>query len=314
MTSSVTNTIGKASIEKKTGSDQNGSSTDLSITSPRLKSGFQFTGKMKQTKNDYSDYLIQDELGAETKLSSSFDRAEAQGGLSLEYVFQNLSWNFDHEFNLGPTPFASSYTKLSQSVQLNHQLTEVQFEIGQGQVEQPLNYFTDLKTGTRKQRRTSLDLRTYSTSVEQVLHKRIRGQLQVELNEKSDRPTSFGISMKSAVAISDRDFLYFDLVRRSETRDDRLQDERGYFDLNSGEIKYSRYLTYDFTLSAGYGLVVEKEDNPQIFRKEQIAIDVYSINLDYQGVQWSAGIKIQELVSNVEYQSSLYGGQFSWNL
>jgi hypothetical protein len=150
-------------------------------------------------------------------------------------------------------------------------------------------------------------------SGEQVVNSRMRVKAQLELNQKTDRPTSAGVLLKSSIAISNRDFLRFDLARHEESRNESLQDERGYFNLNSAEMIYSRYLTYDLTLSAGYGLIVEKEDNPQNLRKDQMASDVYSLGLTYQGVEWTAGVNLQDLVSNLDYSASVYGGQFSWN-
>ena len=309
----TTQTTGQATIEKKPGENQTGQTLGVQVTSPRLKSGLQITTTYNQIKNDYSSYVIQDQNGTEKKLGSTFQQSESQGSLALDVSFQNLSASLSVDSSLGPTPFPSRFYQLTQTTQFNHQLTEVSWSLGSGKMEQPLSYFTDVQSGERKQRPTTLDFRTYAISAEQVVSEHLRAQIQLEANQRSDRPTATGLQIQSAYAVSERDFLRLHLLRRQESRQDRLQDDRGYFDLSGGEISYSRYLTYDLVGSAGYGLIVEREDQPARLRKDQLATDVYTLKLDYQGVKWSGGLKFQQMASNLEYSSSSYGGQFAWN-
>ncbi len=308
----TTQTAGQASVEKKPTENLTGQSYALEISSPRLKSGLQITASYRQIKNDYSNYLIQEENGREKKLSSTFDQVESQGSVSADFSFQNLSANLTADTSLNPTPFPSRFFQFSQTTQLNHQLTEIRWNLGSGQMKQPLSYFTDVRTGERKQRPEQLDFRTYGVSAEQVVSESMRVQFLLDMNQRSDRPSATGVQIKSAYALSDRDFLRFHVLRRQESRQDRLQDDRGYFDLSGGELSYSRYITYDLVGSAGYGLIVEKEDQPARFRKDQMATDVYSLKIDYQGMKWKGGLSYQKMESNLEYASAIYGGQFSW--
>lgn len=311
--SQVTQTSGQVAFDKSNMKKYSGHATDFQVTSPRLSIGMQITAAVKQFKNDYSNYLLQEESGKQSSLQNTFDQTESQGSVAFDWIRQNHNLTFSHETNVTPTPFPLELTQLAYAIQLNHQLTTLRTKVGRGSLGQPKSYFTDLTTGERKQRATHIELRSYTLSAEQVVNADMRVSAQVELNQKMDRPSSLGILVRSSVALTDRDFLRWDLARHEESRTEKLQDERGYFNLSSGEMMYSRYLTYDLTFSVGYALIVEKEDNPQSFRKDQMVSDVYSLQFGYQATQWTAGLKIQELVSNLDYASSVYGGQFSWN-
>lgn len=306
-------TSGQTSLDQKPAENQTGQTYAVELTSPRLSSGLQITASYRQIKNDYSNYILQERNGTEKQLGSTFDQLESQGTVAADLMYQNLSVNFSVDSSLNQTPFPSRFYQLTQTTQLNHQLTEVRWGIGTGKMEQPLSYFTDVRSGERRQRPTLLDFRTYVLSAEQVMTDRLRAKLQLDLSQRSDRPSSTGVTVRSAYAVSERDFIHLQAMRRQESRQDQLQDDRGYFDLSGAEASYARYLTYDLVGSVGYGLIVEKEDQPARFRKDQMATDVYTVKLDYQGVRWSGGLKYQQMSSNLDYASNSYGGQFAWS-
>jgi hypothetical protein len=293
--------------------DREAQQSSITITSPMLAKKYLISTRINQTKNDYSSYILQNELGEETSLRNTFNQTEVSGQVGVDYRQVNYGLNLQRRQNLNQSPFSFGYSSVTPSLQFNSQLSQISLQYTFGQARQPISYFTDLKTAERKQRLTELDLKNYSFIFDHILTERIRGQIQFDLSEKSDRPTSHGLTVKSSVALSAMDFIKLKANQVSEQTQDTLKDDRGYFSLVGYEIQYGRYITYDLMLNLGYGLVVETEDNPQTLRKDRIATDVYSLKSEYLGNDWTASLSVNYLISNVDFSSTTFGGQFSWN-
>lgn len=312
LTTQATSTQGSVSVTLPQSQRRDGFEQSLKILSSRLKPGFRLSAQVYQSKVDYSQYRIQDQNGREKPLSSEFDSYEQDGEVGVEFAKSWLSFNTSHRRSLSESPFHHNLTTLSPSAILNSGLTRVVSSYSFGSMDQPLSFYTDPISGRRKSRATSLDSNTASLAVDQVLNSKSRAFFQFESNSKTERPRLYGITARTAYAITGKDILKLEAARFFENRNENLSDERGYFDLTSGELLYTRYLTYDLTTSVGYGLIVEQEDNPQVQRIDQVATDVYTVAFDYTGDSWNAGVKYQQQVSNIEYTASLLGGRFSW--
>lgn len=283
----------------------------ISLQSSRF-SGFKISSTYVEMKNNYSNFILDNQEGVESKLGDAFNQPERNGTLSVDYTKSQLGFNLTHSGSLSESPFKFNLSKLSQTTRFNHDLSQITVAYSFGQVAQPLSYFTNLVTRLRQARLEQINLNNISVSWDQIQSYRLRTNVMVETNEKSDRPRSVGVVGRASYALSDRDFIRGETAYYTELRSFSLRDERGYFDLYSGELTYSRYLTYDLVLNFTYGLVVETEDNALAFRKDRFATDVYTLASTYQGTDWSAGLRLQQLVSNLAFQSTIVGGQFTW--
>ncbi len=293
--------------------DRQGQTSSISATSPMIAKSFQISTEIIQSKNDYTSYIVQDDQGKERNLRETFDQTEVSGKLNLDYRHQQTLFSLQRRQSLSESPFYFYSNSISAAYQFNTQLSQVSLQYTTGLSKQPLSYFTDLKTAERRQRPTNIDIKNYALTLDQVVTEQLRSQIQIDLSEKSDRPTSQGITLKSSFAATSRDFFKFKANQASEQTRDKLTDEKGYFALTGYEAQYSRYLTYDLTLNVAYGLLIETEDNPQTLRKDRVATDVYSVKAEYSGDAWTSSISLSSLVSNVDFSSSTVGGQFSWS-
>lgn len=289
-----------------------GTQQNITITSERLKKGIQISNSIIQSKSDYSNYIIQDEMGVESPLGKEFDSAELSNTLSIDYASSRFGINLSNSRSISDSPFSFNFFKVTQTANFNDLLTQVFISYGFGFVDQPLSYYTDLSNASRKARPITLNSRTITLGIDQVLSSKLRTYIELETNEKTDRPRFYGLSNGYSYAFSGRDIFKFEVSRAQELKSYSLKDERGYFSSSSAELNYSRYISYDFYMTVGYGLVVETEDNPQSSRKDQLAIDVYTLAMNYQGKNWTAGLKTQKQLSNLNYKASLVAGDFSW--
>lgn len=263
-------------------------------------------------KNDYSNFQIQDRLGNSITLDKTFNKPEGSSSISLDYASGDYNSNLSFNSSVTDSPFRFSILRFFQNIRINSDLSQLSFAISYGNLSQPLTYFTDISTAERKFRPQNLILNDIQIKFDQVLSSILRAALVVESNSKSDRPRSLGLTARVAMALSSKDFIKTEFSNFSELRAHPLKDERGYFDLYSGEVNYSRYLTYDWYVSISYGLVVEHEENKAAFRLDQMATDIYTLATNYQSVNWSGGFRYQKLFSNLDFESSSFGGQFTW--
>ena len=290
-----------------------GSVQTINMKTPLLHDTLQISASLSEEKNDYRNYIIQNQNGQEHALSDDFKSPELKGSVGLDYQFKQGSLSLQRSQNLSESPFASHLHSIALTTQLNENTTQVYFQHSFGQSQTPSSYFTDLKTAERKERIRNIQTQTYIAGADQIFSERFKAGLEFSLNERSDRPRAAGGTVKAAYALTSRDFLRVDLKQIQESRGNSLKDDRGYFDLTGSELIYTRYVTYDWSVSASYGIVIEIEDNPQIPRKDKIASDVYSLDSTYQGGSWSAGVLLQMIKTNVDYTSLTAGGQFAWN-
>lgn len=293
--------------------DRSNDQQTIKFLGPQLKNGLQFTGSLIQAKNDYSNYIVQSETGIEKNLKSSFNSIETSGSIAVDYTRGQSVYSLNRSQTLSESPFSNVFHSASYAYQFNHQLSQIIFQHSTGSLSQPLTYFTDLRTAQRRKKPTELSVRSYTGTIDQVLTEKSKILFEVEVNEKSDRPQAIIYRGRSSYAFTQDDFLRADLAFGKESRDRQLQDDRGYFELSSYELSYSKYITYDWSAQARYGLVVEVEDNPQNSRKEQVATDIFGIDVGYEGKQWGMSLTAQQFASNVKFSSSSFGGRFSWN-
>lgn len=305
--------IGSANVRSTRAAERTSTLQSLVITGPQLGNGFRFSGSMIQAKNDYSAYILQAEDGSESVLSSSFDEPETSGSVNATFTSSRYTLSADRNQTLSSSPLKSAVNSFTAGMSFNEQLTHVRIQHGFGQLTQPKTYFTDLRTAQRRVRPEQIQIQSSAISLDHVLTERIKIRTLIDFNEKSDRPSSLGYQLGAALAIDSKNFLRSDFAYASENQMQALKDERGYFDLLSAEFTYSRYINYDWIISASYALVVEKENNPQALRHDRMASDLYSLRSTYDSGRWSAGVNLQQLLSNVEYQSASYGGHFSWS-
>lgn len=309
----MTSVSGNPSIAFPVSQEREGFQQTLTAQSARISSGFRFMGAISNSKTDYSSYSLQDELGNETFLNSQFNAPERSGTLGIDFDKSITAVNLTHSESLGKSPFPYRFTQLRQTTRFRNALTQLHILFGTGEVQQPLSFYTDAKTAERRNRPTRLPSNKLSAALEQIVTSRLKVYLSAEGSDKADRPRSYGGTLRAGYSVTSRDFVKTEFNHFNENHQDPLKDDRGYFSLQSAEVSYSRYLTYDWVTAIGYGLVTEIEDNPQNGREDQFALDVYSVAVNYQGSSWTGGVNLQQQNSNLSYQSFQLGGQFLWN-
>lgn len=290
-----------------------GAQRTVSVLSPQFKNGLQIKTSIVDAKNDYKDYVIQEQSGRERSLGDDFKSSELSGSLRFDYSLKQFLFSVERSQSLSASPFSYNLNSIGLTAQLNQNLTQVYVQHGFGENIIPQSFFTDLKTAERKERQQKIQIRNLTLGASQVLTEKWKSAIEFSFSQKSDRPEAVGLDLRTSYSVSAKDFLRFDLRQIQESKNKTLQDERGYFQLRAAELAYTRYITYDLALSLGYGLVVEQEDNPQVPRKDQIASDVYNLKADYQGQSISAGVSLQSIATNVDYSSLTAGGQVSWS-
>ncbi len=267
---------------------------------------------VQRSQEDFSQYILQDEIGRESSLGSTYDGEELSLSAAADAQFSAWIGRLAHQRTMNETPLANTKTSLGLSNSFNHQFSEVGIEYQFGAQKRPVTYFTDLKNGERRARPANVQFDSTLATFQQVLHERVKSRLSLERSTQTDRPEALGYQVQTSLALSSKDFLRLGYREIAENDRAALKDDRGYFHFKGFESSFSRYLSYDWVLGVGYGLVLEQEDNPQTRRREQMAADTFLLETEYQSKSWIAKVKYQSIVSNINYSSQVFGGEFSW--
>lgn len=307
-----TETQGQPIISSRDQRESRRSEQSLSINLPELNK-IKSTLAVLKSQEDFSRYVLQDERGLESNLGSSFNGEELKLQGKFEAQISSLTTRASHTRTMSDSPLASAKSSLGLSKSFNHQFSEVGLDYQFGEQKRPLSYFTDLANGQRRERATRIQFQSYQLSFQQVLHERIKARLTLENSVQTDRPDAIGYQIQTSVAASSRDFIRLGYREIREQDRVSLKDDRGYFQFKGYESMYSRYLSYDWSVGLGYGLLVEQEDQPQLRRRDQMAADVFLLETGYQGNSWNGKLRYQQIASNINYRSQILGGEFSWN-
>lgn len=303
---------GNPSLEFPSSQKRDSNQYIVSIKSPTISEYFRIKTEVTAKKEDYSNYSIQDSLGNTHFLNSDFDKNETSGLLAVELTKGIYGLSLSQISQIGDSPFRSNQTEFSSYILLNQGLSQIGFSLSNGKTSQPQNYYTELSSGILTPRPSKISSNSIGVYLDQTISELWKTNIRIETSTKTDRPRSLGLVNRHALALSSRDFANVELAYYAESTNENLRDERGYFTLNSAETSYSRYLTYDLSLDVAYGLIVEKEDNPQNQKIGQFASDVLSVGIAYQGKTWRGEFNTQKLNSNIAFNYINYGGNISW--
>lgn len=309
LSSRVSETQGLPVIEQRSVTASQKNEQDLFIQMEPSRS-LSVDLSVHRSQEDFANYILQNEDGTTRKLEPGEDHLSGQSGLR----YQNGDWTagLSHRRSLSSSPLAQSTTSLSLAKSFNHQLSNLEILHDRGLQRRPLTYYTDLLNGARRARPTEVGYDSTALAWEQVLSERMRVKVRGEVSEMTARPQALGFQVQSAFAFSSKDFLRVGYLQMREQDQLPLKDDRGYFSVQGYETKFSKYISYDWSIGAGYGLMIEKEDNPQNRRIQQMASDIWSLESDYKGSSWVVRMRYQQLVSNINFASQIFSGDMTW--
>lgn len=287
-------------------------STGLTYSTKRFKNGVRLSVRQETIDNDYSNYILSDVNGTERNLEDEFKGSEASLAVNANWVQGRHSLDLELGQSYQESPFAQKNFAVRAGQSFAEGLHRVSVQISAADLDQPVNYFTDLRTAQRRQRPVQIRAETLRLLSELTHSEQVKGAYSVVYNKKSDRPDMFGVEGKMAYAVNSRVFIYATLSAELEDRSQALLDDRGYFQQNSAGIGAGYYLRYDWLLQARYDLSVEQEDNPQNQRKDQMAVDSFQLKAQYKSRSWIAALEVGHQTSNVSYRSDNIAGDFTW--
>ncbi len=309
---SLNSTSGNPSIQTPKSEKRGGSVSTVTVNSPRFINGVRLSLGATQQKNDYSNYSLRDGNGGETVLSREFNKPESSFAAGVDYLRGSWGVSLNSNASIGESPFTRVQNDLGFSYSFMGDISQLNLKISHSKQEQPKNFYIHPKSGRETSRPTQIEYDGLTLGLGTVHTEKIRATYQLSLGKQSDRPSSYGAGGLVQYALSRNDFLGIEVSRYTENQQETLKDERGYFDLSSVEFGYSRYLTFDWLISTKFGLVVEVEDNPQVLRKDQFALNVSTLGIQYEGKQFIAELTAQYMDSNSAYRASSGGGQVTW--
>lgn len=287
-------------------------STGLTYATERFKNGVRFSVRQEIVDSDYSNYILSDVNGVERNLESEFSDSEASLAVNANWSQGRHNLDFEMGQSYGETPFAQKSFIIRAGRSYDEGLHRISMQVSAGDLNQPINYFTDLRTAQRRQRPTQIRTQTLQLLSELTHSEQLKGAYSLVYNQKSDRPDMFGVEGKIAYAVNSRVFINAILSADLENRSQALLDDRGYFQQNTAGFGLGYYVRYDWLLQARYALSIEQEDNPQNQRKDQMALDSFQLKTQYKSTEWIASLEIGHQTSNVSYRSDLIAGDFTW--
>lgn len=267
------------------------------------------------TQPDYSSVLIRDNQQNEKLLSelvrvrnelSVSAGAEYQQGAdaaSLRWVgsisespfaFQSVEANYRRSFFNRSTALGVAATYLSQRA--------------------PESYYLDSNFVIRR-RPTTINGVELRVSGEQTISEKWKIGLEAGASQRiEERPPHLAFVLKQAYALTDRLFVNLQVGYATELRSVPLKDERGYFRNVGGQVGLTVEPWYDVLISAGYGLLVEDEEDPRTGRWVQVAGDQYAVGVRYRLARFEIRLDAAYVRTNTRVENLRGSGGVRWTL
>jgi hypothetical protein len=314
ISNSVNVTSSKGTLRSSTASETqiSGVQHRIDAATARSASGFKLGVVIASSQNDYSNYLVQDKIGNTKALSQTFDQVETNAVLAIDYAKGSHAVIASVGNSLTESPFAQSSASLSYLYKFNQDLSVVGLSVFGSIADQPENYSINTQNGRRITLPTEVLNQSIQVSYEQIITEKIKIFTSLEHLTKTARPSANSFTSRLAYALTERDFVKYELSRAEESSTETPSDNQGVFSLIGNEITYNRYITYDLLFGLGYGLTVESEssvDSPQV---DRTATDSYQLSIAYQAKKFRVDLQSQFLASNTGYESQIIGGKFEW--
>ena len=303
--------VGSPQIGSLSQNRRNGFQSQINFNSSRNDNGLKAYFGAINSKNDYSQYMLQDDLGNTRPLSDTFNKDENNLALGLDYSKNENSLYLEIGQSISETPFRSESVSVNYSRKINRDLTVLGFDYSNANATQPKSYYIEISNGRRLSLPEKIKTDIFGLNVEQIFTERIKAYAQIDFISQTARPDALLFTQRTALALNENSFLKYELNAGIENKNQIPQDGRGIFDLLYNEIAFNRYISYDYLVGFGYGLLVESETavNGQV---DQIASDIFQLQLAYQGKKLRIEINSQILLSNTNYNLQNYGGSLDW--
>lgn len=319
-TTDLLNSQGSAStISQDSTLQSQGLTQSFDILSPTLNKNWTISTSAKLSKLDPSQLTTKGSKGQNVLWDAKNNQTTSilSAGVSYSKGISTSTLKAGQSFD--SSVYQTRTFSLESLLTLNSMTTNLGLQFSRNETDRPTNYYFDnffsdasLKWQLRPNRITR---NRWTGSVEQIWNDNYKTKTELWYQpQNQERPQAAGIEIKNGYSLNSRQVLRADIGTASEDRRQALLDERGYFQMNWLETAFSQGLTYNFWLTASYGLLQEIESEPRSSRKTQIGSDIYGLKALYSGRGWNASVKWESLESNNDFKSQQMQGALEWEI
>jgi hypothetical protein len=252
-------------------------STAASFAQRGLPHGLSYRSSVTWVVPDYRAVMLLDQ--EQKALPPPDSREELRGDIQLGWQFGPIEASVGLERHLSQSPFHAQSMRAKLAWGLFNQGTRLGMEFSRASQKRPVTYFVDRDLRV-KPRPIAVSSEKTALSLEQVISSRWQGALKVSTRgSNSERPSAWGVESRHSVALSGAWFAKAGISYWSERQTENLKNERGYFEAKSGFAELLFEPSYGWLLAAGYGLTIEREEDPSASRLIQVGSDRYSFQV-----------------------------------
>ncbi|MEZ4750901.1 MAG: hypothetical protein R3B54_09855 [Bdellovibrionota bacterium] len=264
---------------------------------------------------DYSSVLIRDAQQNEKLLSELAGiRNELSASLGAEYQQGADSVSLIWSGSVSESPYAFQSLEANYRRSFFNQSTQLGMSAIYLRQHAPESYYLDPNFVTKK-RPTRINGVEMKLLGEQTLSSKWKVGAEVSLSQRlEERPPHVAIAIKQSYALTSRIFANLQFNYASELRSVSLKDERGYFRNLGGQVGLTVEPWYDVLISAGYGILLEDEEDPRTGRWVQVAGDQYALGLRYRLARLEFRIEAAHVRTNTRVENVSGSGGVRWTL
>ncbi len=290
-------------------------STNLGLGADVMNGKLRLKVEHAHMKRDYREVFLTARNGSQVPLAAQFDGAEDQVTSFAEVFGDRYQAGLNVSTSVGETPFPLINGGVSASYLLAEYGRRLFAEVANTSQKRPEDYFIHPQTLATTERPRLIEIRDYKAGIEQVFGESARLRWNLEVRQRpQDRPTAYGSSLHGAYSPRERWYIHLGTQYLRENRAENLLDERGYFELTSSEARLLYEPTYNITLSAGYGLAVERETARGRFADQTVGTDSYLVALSYSRRRIQADLSYRFQESNTKFSGNQFSGALKWEI
>jgi hypothetical protein len=289
-----------------------GSLTKIELLNRR---GLLLNSEFKLERLDYSTYTIRQLGGNEISLK---ELGQDENEL---FFTQRANWQKGrHEIDLSlfghltPSPFRQRGGTFLYGHKLNQSLSKIYISGLYFTQQMPFNSYIDHQFQEQVRARKVIG-QQLELGVEQILSEKNKIKLNTFLGEKkNERPPHWGVGGEYAHGLRDDLFAKAKMSYIKERKDQKLLDERGYFDYLRTGFSLTYEPVFDLLLSGSYSFLRERESDPRLDSAIQVGSDTFGLGVEALFNGWTMLIKGSYSLTNTDESTQYYVGGVRWQL
>lgn len=276
---------------------------------------FNASGGVTLAQPNYQNYLLRNSRGDTRSLSDSVKSStEITGTQAFGWSHGIHTANMTWAGSLNQSPFSFQSATASYQMSFFEKATVLGVRATLLNQDNPEDFFIDRRFQNQSRPRL-IHANEVVGTYDQILTDRWKMFVDLSTARRiEERPRNIGITLGHAYALSNRVSLQVKAARFEELRSDPLLNERGYFNLTSGEFAVGVEPIYDLLVTLSYGLTVEREYDPSTQAETQVATDQFGLGLRYTLRSYEIRIQGGLGATNTTYQTLNFSGGVVWRI